>query len=129
VLSLGAPWLAARRVEDAYGALTRGDAAEAAATAESARALNPLSLEVILAGALAERERGRAREAYRLYLEAVNLEPRNPDAWFARGAFELRAGYPELALRSLRRSQQLDPYGGGLELERLLGEAERRRRP
>jgi hypothetical protein len=124
VVSLGSPWLAARRVDDAYAALFRGDAAEAADRARTARSLNPLSLEAHVVGADAERARGDRREAYRLLLQAVDLEPRNPDVWFARGAFELRElNRRDLARRSLLRSVRLDPHGAGVEVRRLLAEA------
>ena len=127
VSSLAAPWLAERRLDGALGALTRGDAALAAAQAEDAHDLNPLAVDPLLIWGLADAQRHRYGAAYRRYREAVDLQPENPDTWFALGAFELSVlDAPRVAHAHLARAHELDPYGAEGELDRLIREAERR---
>ena len=129
VSSLAAPWLAERRLDAAVGALTGGEAARAAASAEDAHRLNPLAIDPLLIWGFAERQRGRYGSAYRRYREAVDLQPENPDAWFALGAFELQVlDAPRLAHAHLTRAHELDPYGAEGELDRLIRRAERETR-
>jgi tetratricopeptide (TPR) repeat protein len=110
--SLAFPWLAQRSVDDAYAALERGDFAEAAEAADNAAALNPLSIEPLRAGAVAEELRGNLDRAERLLLDAVELQPENPETWYELGRFEFEArGELEQALRHLDRSYALDSFG------------------
>jgi O-antigen ligase len=132
VTSLLAPWLANRRVDGAYAALGLRDFAAAASDAEDAHRLNPLSVDPLLAWGLVEESWGIARQsrahlgaAYTRYRQAVDLQPRNPDTWFALGAFELQTlRWPRRALDALGRSFELDPYGSP-QLVDLIHEAQR----
>ncbi len=107
--SLLAPWLADRRVSDAYGAL--GTPA-AVADARSAHSWNPLSLEAYRAWALAEDALGNPADALRLYRREVALQPENATTWFDLGQFELE-GLRDLchAYDALNQAYTLDPWG------------------
>jgi tetratricopeptide (TPR) repeat protein len=127
VTSLLAPWMAARRVDSAYAAIGRGAFGSAAADAENAHSLNPLSIDPLLAWGRAEWIRGDRGEAYRRYAQAVDLQPDNPDAWFALGVFQLEGlHHPRSAIASLTRSAELDPYGS--DLATLLAQARKQAR-
>jgi O-Antigen ligase/TPR repeat len=123
VSSLLAPWLANRRLDGAYEAYGQGSYAAAAADAEDAHGLNPLGAEPLLVWGLAAEAGGRLDEANRRYRQAVELQPKNPDAWFYLGAFELDGlDQPRRALADLTTSYELDPYGSP-ELDNLLRRA------
>src|SRR5262249_1320873 len=82
--SLAAPWLASRRVDDAYASLARGDLAGAASNARSAHNLNPLSVDALLAWGAAEASRGNVAGAGHLYTKAISLQPDNWRPWYYR---------------------------------------------
>jgi tetratricopeptide (TPR) repeat protein len=107
--SLLAPRLADRKVDDAYAALdTPSDAVD---DARDAHSLNPLSIDPLLAWAAAEEAQGRTERALELYVQAVDLQPLNPDAWFELGRFELEVlDDRDRARRDLSRALELDPY-------------------
>jgi tetratricopeptide (TPR) repeat protein len=109
--SLFAPWAAERRVAAAYEQLGEGEAGAAVDTAGQAHALNPLSLEPLFARASALAAQGRTEDARRDLVEAVDLQPLNPDAWYELGVFELEHARRVEAERYLRRSRELDPFG------------------
>lgn len=111
VYSLAAPWLAARRVEDVYAAIDRGDLRAAVSAAREARGLNPLSTEPLVAWALARASAGDAAGAIRRYRDAVELQPENSDTWYGLGALEFTVGRYRDAYRHLDRAYGLDPYG------------------
>jgi hypothetical protein len=124
--SFAAPWLAERRVETAYGAVADGKPASALASAESARGLNPLSVEPLRAEANARVLAGDVAGAGIALAEAVGVQPDNPETWYELGAFELQiAKRPEVAIEPLVRAAELDPHG---DAPRLLAEARRARR-
>ena len=107
--SLLAPRLADHDVDEAYAKL--GNPSEAASEARAAHALNPLSIEPLLAWAAAEEARGRPGRALERYVQAVELQPLNPDAWFELGRFELEVLQDrERARRDLSRALELDPH-------------------
>jgi tetratricopeptide (TPR) repeat protein len=107
--SLLAPRLAERKVDDAYAAL--GNPSQAVDDARDAHSLNPLSIDPLLAWAAAEEAQGRTERALELYVQAVELQPLNPDAWFELGRFELEAlDDRQRARRDLSRALELDPY-------------------
>jgi tetratricopeptide (TPR) repeat protein len=121
IIALGAPWLAARRVDDAYAALGEGRPAAALAAARSARSLDPLALDPLLARAAAEIELGELDAARATLVRAVELQPLDSGVWYELGAFELRlGGRPDAAVRYLERARELDPFGPA---EGLLAEA------
>ena len=115
--SLAAPWLAERRVEDAYGAVATGDAAAAVAAADEAAALNPLAVDPLVARADAQTLAGDVAGARASLVRAVELQPLNPDTWHALAHFEFKvANRPEVAYEYARRSWELDHHGPVLPL-------------
>jgi O-Antigen ligase len=107
--SLLAPRLADYKVDQAYAHLD--SPSTAASDARAAHTLNPLSIEPLLAWAAAEESRRRPGRALELYVQAVELQPLNPDAWFELGRFELEVLMDrERARRDLERALELDPY-------------------
>lgn len=114
VASVAAPWLAERRLEAASAAIASRDLAEAASEADAARSLDPLSIDPIqLRAAIAEAARDEPR-ALRLYREAVELQPRNPDTWFELGRhyYEVRRD-PATAFCALDRAYAIDSWDPG----------------
>ena len=112
LLSLAAPRLAAKRVDEAYAAIDRNDTEVAIDKAQEARSLNPLSIEPLFAEAAAEEARGRVERAQQLYVDAVEVQPLNARAWYELGCFELQVlNARQAARRDLERSRDLDPRG------------------
>jgi O-antigen ligase len=109
--SLTAPWLADRKVEDAYAALGDGDAAAAVSAARQAHQLNPFSTQPLWAWALADTVRGDVAGAVRRYRDATELQPENSETWYSLGAYEYRLGRYRSALRHLDRAWGLDRFG------------------
>jgi O-antigen ligase len=109
--SLFAPWGADRRVAAAYEHLAEGNAAAAVDKAGAAHSLNPVSLEPLFVRATALDLLGRTEEARRDLVEAVEIQPLNPDAWYELGLFELEQGREGEAERYFERSRELDPFG------------------
>jgi hypothetical protein len=109
IASLAAPWLATREVENAYGAIARGDAGAAVDAADDARRLNPLAIEPLFAAAAAEEERGRNQAALELYVKAVELQPKNSQTWYELARFEYAVGLRDAAIRHVAEAQALDP--------------------
>ncbi|MFN2467951.1 MAG: O-antigen ligase family protein [Gaiellaceae bacterium] len=110
VYSLGAPWLADRRLGQAGEALARAPAV-AAAKARSAHRLNPLAVEPLHVWASAETLRGDDGAALRLYEEAVELQPENWETWYLLGGYEFDTGRFERACYALDLAYRLDPRG------------------
>ncbi len=117
VLSLVAPWLSERRVDDAYALIGQGRARAGLEAARAARSLDPLALEPLFATASAETMLGDLDGARASLIQAVELQPLDADAWYELGAFELLvADRPEAATRYLERGAELDPFGPAEEL-------------
>jgi tetratricopeptide (TPR) repeat protein len=116
IVSLAVPWLAARDVDDAYGAIEQRQPGKAVDEARRAHMLNPLSIEPLLALAAAEEARGDLRAAWEHYVEAVDLQPHNWRSWYELGRFELGIGRREAGILHLRRSRELDPLGPANDL-------------
>jgi hypothetical protein len=96
----GLPWLSAHDVRAALAG--RGDAA----TLDRARALDPLSIDPLLAEwALAPTPRAGIPPL----VEALRMEPRSPDLLFALGRQQRLAGDRAAARRTLRHALRLDP--------------------
>ncbi len=133
VASLATPWLADRRIDSAFVAVTALDYASAATSAKRAHDLNPLSLDALNTWALAEEAGGRLRVARRLYVDAVDLQPKNPDTWYALGDFEATVLHDcLLGYEHLNQSYTLDRFGpagehGGL-LDKTRAAVNRHRR-
>jgi Flp pilus assembly protein TadD len=112
LFSLAAPRLAARRVDEAYAAIDRGEPETAVAKAKDARSLNPLSIEPLHAEAAAEEARSRLGRARRAYVKAVETQPLNWRTWYELGCFELQVlNERQDARRHLERARDLDPRG------------------
>jgi O-antigen ligase/polysaccharide polymerase Wzy-like membrane protein len=109
--SLVSPWLASRRVDDAYAALGRGDAAEAVADAKSAHDMNPVSLDALLAWAAAEGARGDTAAAGRLYTRAISLQPDNWRPWYYRARLLESVAGAKVALFDAEEAAKRDPLG------------------
>jgi len=109
--SLGAPWLAAKEVNQSYAALDRTDVASAASKARSARRLNPFSYDPLWALAAAYQLDGDPADAIHAYEQAVELQPENSDTWYALGQYEFDTGRFARACFALDRAYGLDPRG------------------
>jgi tetratricopeptide (TPR) repeat protein len=111
VYSLAAPWLAERRVGEAYDALAAGELAVAADRARDARSLNPTSVEPLFALgdiAFAQGQFDRAREQY---VRATEVQPANRETWFRLGQLEYEVERYQDALVHFDQMYVLDPHG------------------
>ena len=89
-----------------------GRLAEAVDAAERARRLNPLAIAPLEALASAADADGNERLAVAWYEEATELQPENPDTWFALGLYHfLATGDQCAAYTALNASYTLDPNG------------------
>jgi hypothetical protein len=109
--SLASPWLAARRVDDAYAALSRGDPVAAASDAHSAHDINPVSVDALLAWGLAEAGRGDAAAAGRIYTKAISIQPDNWRPWYFRARLLEKIAGPRAALFDAKQAAARDPLG------------------
>jgi O-antigen ligase len=125
ILSLAAPYVAQRKVDEA---VRTGDP-ELAAQAHS---WNPVSIDPLLIQAELEQSRGHKLKALQLYHEAVDTQPDNPDARVELGRFELYGmNDPCQAYRALNEAYALDRYnpdiavkGGMLDVARAKARAD-----
>jgi hypothetical protein len=103
ILSLAAPYIAQRKLDEA---VRTGDPALAA----EAHSWNPVSILPLETQAALE-ERAHKLQALRLYHEAVDTQPDNPDAWVNLGRFELDVMKDACsAYRSLNEAYTLDRF-------------------
>ena len=100
-----------RRVDDAYAALSRGDAEAAAADARSAHNLNPVSVDALLAWGSAEAARGDVAAAGRLYTKAISIQPDNWRPWYYRARLLYNLAGPKAALFDAEQAAARDPRG------------------
>jgi tetratricopeptide (TPR) repeat protein len=109
--SLTAPYASGRLVDSAYEAIAAGRTSAALSDGRSARWLNPLSTDPLLA--LGDAEAAKPDEAAALgrYRQAVDLQPENSSTWYALGSYEFFTGRYRAALHDLDRAYGLDPYG------------------
>jgi hypothetical protein len=112
LFSFASPRLSDWNVQASTSALGSGDFRTARSRALRARFFDPLAVDPVLALArIAERQR-RPRAALQRYVQAVELQPENPDTWYELGLYEFQvlgdmcAGYG-----SLNRAYTLDPAG------------------
>jgi hypothetical protein len=108
-LSLLTPWFAQRDTDSAQAAIFDGRPLVALRDARSARSLNPLALDPLLAEAAALEQLGDVQGARSVYIDAVELQPLNWRAWFELGRFEEGQQDWPRALPALRRAVDLDP--------------------
>jgi hypothetical protein len=109
--SLTAPYASGRLVDSAYNAIADGKISTALGDGRSARWLNPLSVDPLLALGDAEAARSDEAAAVRRYRQAVDLQPENSSTWYALGSYEFFTGRYRAALHDLDRAYGLDPYG------------------
>jgi tetratricopeptide (TPR) repeat protein len=109
--SLVSPWLASRRVDDAYAAVARGDTAAAVSDAKGAHDLNPASVDAVLAWAAAETARGNVAEAERIYTKAISMQPDNWRPWYSRARLLAAVSGPRAALFDAKQAAARDPLG------------------
>jgi hypothetical protein len=113
-LSLLLPWLAQRKVLDAYGAPPE----RVLQLTDEARSLDPFAVEPLFQAAQAQLALGNRGRAWGLYLDAADVQPDNKETWFRLGEFELeQLGCPRHALPHLERFVELDSQGPGGELK------------
>ncbi len=106
------PWLAQRDVDRAVRLVDEGRLDEAADAADRARALDPLSLDPVLAAALVAESRGEDDLARALYRKSTEMQPENPAAWTSLGLYEFAArGDLCRAYEALNNAYTLDPNG------------------
>jgi hypothetical protein len=108
VYSLASPWLSAERLNAAYDAAEHGNAIGALDRAKSSHSFNPLDPEPLWAEAAFTLDNSAA---LRLYQQARDLEPKNPETWYRLGSFELRElKRPRAAYRDLNHAYTLDNF-------------------
>jgi O-antigen ligase len=111
VYSLGAPWLAERRIDQAYGAIDAGDLSSGAERARQARTLNPTSVEPLFALGFVDFARGQFDRAREYYARATEVQPENRETWFQLGVLEYEVERYSDALGRFNRMYALDPRG------------------
>jgi tetratricopeptide (TPR) repeat protein len=111
VYSLAAPWLAERRINDAYRAINRGDLALAADKARQARTLNPTSVEPLFALGFIQDALGQFDGARDYYARATEVQPENRETWYLLGRLEYDVKRYEDAYVRFNRMYALDPHG------------------
>ena len=106
--SLASPWLSTQRLNAALDSLERGNLLGARDQAKAAHSFNPLAEEPVwLMAALASDK----SSALKLYRQARDREPKNAEAWYQLGAFELhQLKQPRAAYRDLNQAYTYDRY-------------------
>jgi len=104
------PERADQKARDALALLDRRDYAAAAATAQDARDINPLSVRPLFIQAQVAYAQGQPDRARLLYERAVLDQPSNPEAWVRLAEFQLyRLSKPADALTTINGALFLDP--------------------
>ena len=112
LVSFSLPRLADRMERSSTRALAAGDFALARDRALWARLFNPLSIDPIFALARVDELRGWPGNAERRYIQAVELQPDNPETWYTLGIFEFdRLRNLCATYRFLNNAYTLDPAG------------------
>jgi tetratricopeptide (TPR) repeat protein len=112
LVSFSFPRLADRAERRSTRALAAGDYEKALDEAAWAEFFNSVSADPLFARARVAERRGIAWRAERAYIDAVELQPENPETWYTLGIFQfdvrknLCAAY-----RSLNHAYTLDPAG------------------
>jgi hypothetical protein len=112
LVSFASPRLADKRVRESTRALGSADFVGARDRADWARFFNPLSVDPIFAVARIRERQNFQRAAEETYVDAVELQPENPETWYALGLFELQAlGKLCAAYEFLNEAYTRDPAG------------------
>jgi hypothetical protein len=112
LVSFTSPRLAERSVRASTRALDEGDYGRARDRALWARFFSPLAVEPVFALARISERRNFLQSAETRYVQAVELQPENPETWYALGLFEFQAlGKMCAAYRFLNNAYTLDPAG------------------
>ena len=112
LVSFAAPSISERGVRASTRLLIDGDLERAREQAEWAHSWNPLAVEPLVALARVEQRDGNVAEAQRRYIDAVELQPENPEPWYALGIFELEVRDDACsAYRFLNEAYTRDPAG------------------
>jgi tetratricopeptide (TPR) repeat protein len=112
LVSFASPRLAEKRVRESTRALSGADYRRARDRADAARLFNPLSVEPIFALARIRERQNLEYSAEKKYVEAVELQPENPETWYTLGLFELQAlGNLCAAYEFLNEAYTRDPAG------------------
>jgi O-antigen ligase/polysaccharide polymerase Wzy-like membrane protein len=111
--SFTSPWLSERYVRASTRALDEGDIKRAKQDARRARRFNPLAVDPLFARArVAQREGRTFAGAETRYVRAVELQPENPETWYALGLYEFQVrGNMCAAYSFLNEAYTLDPAG------------------
>ena len=125
LVSFTFPRLADDNVRASTRALGAADYARARARASDAELFNPLAVDPLFAHARVSERRGFQRSAEEFYVDAVELQPENPETWYALGLYEFQvkrnlcAAYEFLNEAYTRdpKGQQWTP-GGYLDIAR-----------
>ena len=112
LVSFSFPRLAERNVRASTIALDGEDYGKASDLAKRARFFDPFSVDPIFALAHVAERRGDRAAAERRYIQAVELQPENPETWYTLGIYEFQV-LDNLcaAYRFLNNSYTLDPAG------------------
>jgi hypothetical protein len=112
LVSFSFPRLAEREVRASTRALDDRDYESARDHARRARLFNPLAVEPVYAFARIAELRGQSEDALDRYVQAVELQPENPETWYALGFYEFTvAGNECAAYTFLNNAYTLDPSG------------------
>ncbi|MFL5843339.1 MAG: O-antigen ligase family protein [Solirubrobacteraceae bacterium] len=122
VISAGLPWLAAEKADNAAetsSARTPEALEDAAAEADLAARLNPLSTRPLFVAAAVAAARGRLLEARADLLEAVDRAPDDPQAWGRLAGLALQLADNPGYVEATERQFALDPLNpvAGRQLE------------
>ena len=85
VMSLLSPWLSQQRLDASLTAFQDRNVGASIAAARDAHSLDPLALEPLLVWAATEGARRDIPAAKRIYEQAVDLQPKNAEAWYDLG--------------------------------------------
>jgi hypothetical protein len=112
LVSFSFPRLAERNARASTRALDDDDYARAQDQALWARFFNPLAVEPVFALARIAEKRNFRNTAEGRYVQAVELQPENPETWYALGLFEFQElGNTCAVYRFLNNAYTLDPAG------------------
>ena len=112
LVSFTSPRLADRAERTSTRELAAGDLDSARDQALWARVFNPLAVEPILALARVAERQGDVLRAERRYIDAIELQPEDPETWYIAGIFEFEVRDNMCAaFRYLNESYTRDPVG------------------